>query len=100
MALGGNTSVSGDGSWYHLGANYLVDGHGFGDPYGLLFGTTLPGADHPPAWTVTLSLPSLLGLRSFTQHRVFASLIGTATILLRHSRADVWAARESASSLL
>ena len=58
LALGGNTSVSGDGAYYHYGANYLADGKGFVDPIALLLGVHLPGADHPPAWTVVLSAAS------------------------------------------
>ena len=52
--------MSGDGAYYHYGANYLADGKGFVDPIALLLGVHLPGADHPPAWIVVLSDASLL----------------------------------------
>jgi 4-amino-4-deoxy-L-arabinose transferase-like glycosyltransferase len=75
------TSVSGDGMWYHLGANYLADGKGFLNPYAYRFGgITTPGADHPPGWTVFLATASLVGLRSWRAHTVVACLVGTATI--------------------
>ena len=80
LALGGDTVVSGDGGYYHLGANFLADGRGFADPIALTFGIRLPGADHPPAWTTVLGVASWLGFRTITDHQVVASLVGTATI--------------------
>jgi hypothetical protein len=77
------TSVSGDGSWYHLGAKYLADGKGFINPYELFFyGVTTPGAEHPPAWTAVLAVTSKLGLGSFRAHAVVACVIGTATVVV------------------
>jgi hypothetical protein len=78
---GPKTSVSGDGSYFRLAANYLADGKGFVDPYGALFGIHLPGADHPPGWTTVLAVPSLLGIRSLRGHQVFACFVGAAGVL-------------------
>ena len=79
---GPDTSVSGDGSYFYLGANYLADGKGFVDPYAQLLGVQLPGADHPPGWTALLSVPSLLGFRSRPSHQVFACFVGACGVLV------------------
>src|SRR5215203_5205360 len=72
---GPDTSVSGDGGYFRLAANHLADGKGFVDPYAAFVGIRLPGADHPPGWTTVLAVPSLLGIRSFRSHQVFACIV-------------------------
>jgi 4-amino-4-deoxy-L-arabinose transferase-like glycosyltransferase len=79
---GPDTSVSGDGSYFYLGALDLADGKGFVDPYGAFLGAHLPGADHPPGWTTRLSIPSLLGIRSRPSHQVFACFVGASGVLV------------------
>jgi hypothetical protein len=77
--------VSTDGEYYRVGANLLAQGHGFVDvlPYSLSLGRVwLPGAEHPPAFLVVLSIPSLLGLDTKLPLQIIATLIGTGTIPL------------------
>ena len=39
----------GDPYYYHHGANLLADGEGYIHPYRfILYGSRMPGADHPP----------------------------------------------------
>src|SRR5215475_1428319 len=59
------STVSSDGLWFHLGANYLAEGKGFLNPYGYFFTqVTEPGASHPPAWMLVLSMGSFVGLKT------------------------------------
>ena len=52
----------GDFYFYHWSANLLADGRGFTDPFLLTsFGVELPTAEHPPLWSMLLSLVSVLG---------------------------------------
>ena len=79
------TVISGDGGYYHNGANLLADGHGFLDVSAYVYSLktiVLPGAEHPPAFLVALAIPSVLGLTSWLEHQVFTALIGTGTIAL------------------
>jgi 4-amino-4-deoxy-L-arabinose transferase-like glycosyltransferase len=79
-----DASIGGDGNWYHHLANLLVDGYGFIDPikYTSYFHQTLPSAHHPPAWTLVLAVPSLLGFRSIVEHQLMACIVGTAAIAM------------------
>ena len=74
---GGGVGTSYDGVYYHFAANALVDGHGFINPW-----NGAATGQHPPAWIVLLTLPSLAGFESLLAHQVFAALVGTATVPL------------------
>lgn len=98
--------MEGDAFYYHHGANLLADGKGFIDPYLYVYGgeqervifddveipdspataqppgTEAPTAAHPPAWTATLALFSLIGLRSVLAHQLVAAVIGSAGAVL------------------
>jgi 4-amino-4-deoxy-L-arabinose transferase-like glycosyltransferase len=79
------TLISGDGSYFHLGANLLAEGKGFIHPYAYVYslGTVrIPGAEHPPGWTVVLTIPSLLGFKSHFEHEWFSTLVGVTTIVV------------------
>ncbi len=74
----GNVS---DPYYYHGGANLLVDGKGFPDPFQLAVeNRTLPGAYHPPGYLLALALGSLAGFKSLLAHQVWSALLGTATV--------------------
>jgi hypothetical protein len=76
-------SVVGDGNYYHAGANYLFEGLGFLNPVTyFITGNVTPGANRPPAWTVSLAGPSLVGLDSVLQHQLFACVVDAATLIL------------------
>ncbi len=67
-----------DAFWYHGGANFLADGHGFIDPISFeLEGTKLPGAGHPPGYIVALAIPSVLGFTSVLAHQVWSAFLST-----------------------
>jgi peptidoglycan/LPS O-acetylase OafA/YrhL len=67
----------GDPYYYHHGANLLADGEGYLHPYRfLLYGSRVPGADHPPAFLTVLAGFSWLGLRTFFQHQVIGCFLG------------------------
>lgn len=70
-------AVVGDPYYYHHGANLLADGEGYVHPYRfLLYGSRMPGADHPPAYLTVLAGFSWLGLRTFFQHQVIGCILG------------------------
>ena len=72
----------GDPYYYHHGANLLADGEGYIHPYRfLLYGSRMPGADHPPAFMTILAGFSWLGFRTFFQHQVIGCLLGALGVL-------------------
>jgi 4-amino-4-deoxy-L-arabinose transferase-like glycosyltransferase len=74
---------SADGSYYLAAANLLADGKGFINPVSYLIrGISGAAAQHPPAWTVLLAFPSVLGIESQLQHQIFACLVGAATVVV------------------
>ncbi len=73
----------GDGLYYHTQANLLADGHGFSEPFAWLeTGRLVPTAVHPPLFSVALASSSLVGATSFLAHKLVASVIGTATVVV------------------
>jgi 4-amino-4-deoxy-L-arabinose transferase-like glycosyltransferase len=74
----------GDANYYHYAANLLADGKGFIQPtlYLLFRRGRIPAADHPPAYIVTLAIPSRLGLHSALEHQIVSCLLGTATVVV------------------
>jgi 4-amino-4-deoxy-L-arabinose transferase-like glycosyltransferase len=73
----------GDAYFYHAGANLLVDGHGFIQPY--LYNhdhVVVQAADHPPGYLVFLAVPSALGMTSSLTHLLWSCVLGTATVVL------------------
>ena len=87
VLLTAQTPIINDGWYHHRGANLLADGDGYISPshpfYGDLTGKpAVPDAIHPPAWRLTLTLPSLLGLRSVVAHQLYSALIGVGTIVV------------------
>ena len=74
--------VGGDAYWYHHGANLLVDGKGFIDPYRYKNGVIAQTADHPPGTILVLAAASLFGMRSFFWHQLEMSLLGSVTVVV------------------
>ena len=72
-----------DGLYYHYGANLLADGHGFVNPVvSELLGVDYPAADHPPLYLVYLSLFSLVGLDTVTDHLMASAALGVGSVLV------------------
>jgi hypothetical protein len=77
--------VTGIGDWhfYHWQANLIADGHGFTEPYKLLFDHHVsPSAGHPPLYPLALSAVSLLGGTGELAHRLPGLGFGAITIVL------------------
>ncbi len=75
--------LGGDAYYYSRGANLLVDGHGFPQPYRWFQdGISTPAAQHPPAYLVALAAASLVGLRSPFAHQVLSCLLGVGTVVV------------------
>lgn len=75
------TPDGGDPYWYHTQANELVAGNGFVDPFILKTeGVRVPGAQHPPLYTMWLAVPSLVGLDSYDAHKVISCLAGVLAV--------------------
>jgi peptidoglycan/LPS O-acetylase OafA/YrhL len=74
--------VGGDAYFYHHGANLLVDGKGFIDPYRYKNGVVAQSADHPPGTFLVLALASLFRMRSFFWHQLEMCVLGSATVVV------------------
>ena len=72
-----------DAFFYHHQANLLADGHGFISPFPFLSaGISSPAAEHPPLFSLYLSVWSFLGATSVGWHQLATTLLGIATVPL------------------
>lgn len=73
----------GDAYFYHVGANLLVHGHGFIQPYVYTHNhIVLQAADHPPLYMLFLAVPSALGMTSTATHLIWSCVLGAGTVVL------------------
>ncbi len=73
----------GDAFFYHFGANFLAEGHGFVVPALYQFtGVATPAADHPPLYLVYLAMFSKLGFDTFLAHQLASCVLGAAAVAL------------------
>lgn len=71
----------GDAFYYHAGANLLVGGRGFVQPYSwVAHGELVAAADHPPLYLLWLAGWSWFGATSIDAHLVASALLGGASI--------------------
>ncbi|HEY6319402.1 MAG TPA: glycosyltransferase family 39 protein, partial [Acidimicrobiia bacterium] len=77
-----NMTPVGDAYFYHAGANLLVHGHGFIEPFLYLLGQTAQAAEHPPLYLLYLAIPSSLGMTSSLTHLLWSCVLGTATVVV------------------
>ena len=71
----------GDPLFYHLQANFLVEGHGFSDPFIWLESQRFePVAIHPPLFTMWLAISSALGFKSFLAHKIMSCIAGALAV--------------------
>ncbi len=71
----------GDSAFYSRGANLLVDGRGFIDPF--LLPAVRQSADHPPLYTMWLAIPSFVWpghTATPTVHMIWSCVLGAGTI--------------------
>lgn len=73
--------AAGDALYYHLEALSLVGGHGWVDPL-VHGGPGRPSAAFPPLFTVLLTVPPLLGARSFLAGRIWCAVLGAGAVPL------------------
>ncbi len=78
-----HVKATGDALYYHLQSNLLASGKGFIDPYSLYYAAkVVPGASHPPLWTLVLAAGGVLGIKSFFGQLLYSSVIGAASVAL------------------
>lgn len=77
------TTIRGDAYAYHFGAQRLVHGRGFIDPFAYnLLGVVHQTAQHPPLYLLALAVPSAVGLGTFLDHQLWSCLMGTGTVAM------------------
>ena len=71
----------GDAYYYHYQANLVASGHGFAEPFTwFFFHRSVASANHPPLWVLYLAGFSVVGLKSWTAHRLAGCLLGAAGV--------------------
>jgi 4-amino-4-deoxy-L-arabinose transferase-like glycosyltransferase len=77
-------AVQGDAYYYHFQAQLNTEGHWFVDPSVYVsnhpVAALIPSAQHPPLFTMLLTLADLVGLRSPDAQLAVVCVIGSATI--------------------
>ncbi len=76
--------AGGDAYFYHYGANLLVSGHGFINPYLYIpHGAhhAVQSASFPPLFIFLVAILPAVGLKSFLAERVWCCLLGAAAIV-------------------
>ena len=77
--------AGGDAYFYHYGANLLVSGHGFINPYLYIphhAHHAVQSASFPPLFIFLVALPSALGLKTFLAERVWCCVLGAAAVVV------------------
>ena len=79
-----NRQAGGDPFFYYNGARLLVEGHGFIDPFNYLWfhHQVVPSAAYAPGFMVLLTVPVILGLKSFFAARIWSALLSAAAIVV------------------
>ncbi len=75
--------LTGDAFYYHYQANLLATGKGFINPYSLYYGLkVVPGASHPPLWTLVLALAAVVGIKTFFGQLLYSAGVGALSVAL------------------
>jgi asparagine N-glycosylation enzyme membrane subunit Stt3 len=79
-----NQTVKGDAGYFYYQARAISQGHWFVDPYRWqwLHQGFHPGAEHPPLFTLFLTIPDLLGFGTFREAMIASAILGTVTIVV------------------
>lgn len=81
--IGGDPFDMGDSYLYQRGAQLLVDGHGFVNPYQWdLFHLRQEDASHVPLFMLWLTVPHLLGIHGAEAAALWSAVLGAGTIVL------------------
>jgi 4-amino-4-deoxy-L-arabinose transferase-like glycosyltransferase len=74
---------TGDAFYYHYQADLLARGKGFVDPYSLFWARqVVPGANHPPLWTLVLGMAAAFGSTTFFAQLLWSSAIGALSVVV------------------
>lgn len=73
------TGVGGDAGFYHSAANLIAHGHFYDRE---IFGHAYKTAEHPPLFSLVLSVSSVLGGVSLPAHRILSCAIGSCAVVL------------------
>ena len=71
--------VGGDAGFYHSAANLIAHGHFYNRE---IFGHAYRTAEHPPLFSLALSVSSVLGADSLLAHRIVSCAIGSIAVVL------------------
>jgi 4-amino-4-deoxy-L-arabinose transferase-like glycosyltransferase len=72
---------TGDAFYFHYQADLLASGKGFIDPYSLFWAQrVVPGATHPPLWTLVVALAAALGSTTFFAQLLWSCAIGAVSV--------------------
>ena len=77
--------AGGDAYSYHYGANLLVSGHGFINPYLYIPHNAhhaVQTASFPPLFIFLVAIPSAIGLKTFLVERVWSCILGAVAIVV------------------
>jgi 4-amino-4-deoxy-L-arabinose transferase-like glycosyltransferase len=79
-----NQTVTGDAGYFYYQARAISQGHWFIDPYRWqwLHQGYHPGAEHPPLYTLFLTIPDLLGFGTFREAMIASAILGTCTVVV------------------
>ncbi len=76
-----HVTPTGDAFYFHYQADLLASGKGFIDPYSLFWAARIvPGATHPPLWTLVLALAAALGSTTFFAQLLWSCVIGAVSV--------------------
>jgi len=78
-----HAAPTGDAFYFHYQADLLAAGKGFIDPFSLYWASrVVPGATHPPLWTLVVALAAALGSTTFLAQLLWSCAIGAASVAL------------------
>jgi 4-amino-4-deoxy-L-arabinose transferase-like glycosyltransferase len=81
LAYRRHVTPGGDAFYFHYQADLLASGKGFIDPYSLFWAQRIvPGATHPPLWTLVVALAAALGSTTFFAQLVWSCVIGALSV--------------------
>lgn len=79
----GDQEILGDAIFYKLQSQLVAEGHGFLTPGLFAFARrSVASAEHPPLYTLWLTVPHLIGAHGVTALRLWSAVLGLGTILL------------------
>jgi len=77
-------TIYGDAAGFFYQARAISEGHWFVDPYRWhwLHAGFHPGAEHPPLYTLFLTIPDTLGFNTFREAMIASVILGSLTVIV------------------